>query len=299
LVGGVHQALLVLRFAFVALAACNLDSKLPDVSPDSALPDCDPTAPFGTPTRVPGLPTTFEVWLSPDEKTIYFNAPGSVGGDDLFVATRSERTKDFEPPTLLANVNSTVNDGGIIVSDNQLMGFIITNRPDGANASRDVYVTTRNSPLAEFGTPERLANVNDNDPAVADFPTWISGDATLLYITTRRNGESSGFQIVHTRSVGGVFGPPVPQAEINAVANSVAAAVLTVDQRTIYFANEDVGRIFVASRSSPDDGFGAASEVGELDVVGGSFQYPMWVSPDECRLYFGSDDGTHLAVRGQ
>ncbi len=72
---------------------------------------------------------------------------------------------------------------------------------------------------------------------------------------------------------------------INSAGNETAPAV-TADERVMAFARD--GDIYLASRSSPSDGFGTATAVDGLATMGVN-EAPTWISPDGCHLYVQSD----------
>ena len=84
------------------------------------------------------------------------------------------------------------------------------------------------------------------------------------------------------------FGPQ-PLALTSATSASVIDnPVTSVDERTLYMSvtssNQPIPHIYVAERSSTSAPFGDPTPHAELDSPEG--EYPTWISPDACRLYF-------------
>jgi hypothetical protein len=285
------------------MAACGGVNGAVDVDaggPDAALPACDPLADFGTPARIPGLPAqSYFVWLTADERTVYFQdtpTAGGVGGGDLFVASRSTADGVLGLPTLLESVSSTADEEFAAVTEDQRTLVFGSNRPDDDETAWDIYVATRASTLVDFDEPDPVAGVND--ATTADRGLWINADATALYFSTMREGR---WQIMRTQRVGvGSFDMPIVVGELDS-GEQENTPVLTADMRTIYFVSTRSGGkglddIWVARRSTTSDGFGPATPVTELNSAG--YEWPLWASPDKCRLYYGNGDGVWVAQRG-
>ena len=65
---------------------------------------------------------------------------------------------------------------------------------------------------------------------------------------------------------------------------------MSADERTMFYSRAKTGTdfdIWTSERMSPQDAFGAEVLVPELSTTHN--ERPGWLSPDGCRLYFGSD----------
>src|SRR5215470_1941714 len=74
---------------------------------DAAPRRCSPTAPFQSPVKLAAIDTADSdenAWLSPDELTLYFSSTrtGTLGGYDIFMATRANRDANFGHVTPVA-----------------------------------------------------------------------------------------------------------------------------------------------------------------------------------------------------
>jgi hypothetical protein len=79
---------------------------------------------------------------------------------------------------------------------------------------------------------------------------------------------------------------------VNTGESNEALPTLPPDGLTIYFGSDRTGPtlagpydIWMATRSSKSDDFGAPVAVAEVNTPGNN-EVPIWVSPDNCRLYF-------------
>jgi hypothetical protein len=81
--------------------------------------------------------------VSADGLTVYFcpvNAPGSVGGNDIYVATRDFRQQKWGTPTIVPTVNSTGTDRVPSISPDGRELYFTSSR-SGGTGGQDVYVS--------------------------------------------------------------------------------------------------------------------------------------------------------------
>jgi len=250
-----------------------------DSTSTGALPTClDSDAPFGEPTSLDRLNTDAgegRPWLSVDELTLYFssNRAGGPGGFDLFVATRDDVASPFAEPMRLSISTSGEEFSPALTSDGLSLYFTY---------DYDTYVSVRDSVVAEFGTPAPVAGIND---VAGDYHPWISADGDVLYFNSERTGNSEIF--VTERGPGGAFEEPVLVGELN-TEETEDFPILSEDGLSIFFASARAGGvgesdIWTAKRSTLDDGFGAPTNVDELNTI--EDEHPGWLSSDGCRLY--------------
>jgi hypothetical protein len=243
---------------------------------------------FGPPVPLPGVNTRSSegaAWLSPDELEAWFNAarPGGAGGWDVYRATRDDPAAAFGPAALVAAVSTSANEEALSLTADALTLYSST---DGVASmgGYDITVTTRASTLVEFGALAPVANVNSS---AHDTGTYVTADGSELYFATTRDGTWDIYRA--ELGVGGSFEVPTVVGSVSTPANNELAPVVSADGLTIYFASGPVHPeldIFVATRSSRDDGFGSAVNVG--DVNSEDADVPVWLSSDGCRLLFAS-----------
>ena len=123
-------------------------------------------------------------FLIPSGTEIYFSS-NRTGDYDIYRATGSGGT--FAAPTAVSEVNMTgVVDQNPAVSADDLTILFSSDRTGGMGA-RDIWIATRSSTSATFGTPTDLAGVNT---AGSDYPGWLSPDGCRLYLHSDVSGSS-------------------------------------------------------------------------------------------------------------
>jgi Tol biopolymer transport system component len=150
----------------------------------------DAAADFATATLVAGVngPNMDHVpWLSPDELTMLWatNRGGGVGELDIWIARRNFRSDGFSNATPLSGVNSTVNEGRAILSNDELAIYFASERPGGVGGM-DLWVATRSDREDAFSEVTNLAGLNssslDQDPI-------LSADERELIFASGRDGN--------------------------------------------------------------------------------------------------------------
>lgn len=274
-------------------AGCGEISDKPDaqVPVDAALdagPRCDPSKPLVVVGSVPGINTTSNeenAWLSDDELTIYVttNRPGVAGSYDVFVATRASVDVPFEAAASVPGINTAELEGRATLTSDQLTMFL----DSGSSTAPDLYVTTRSSTSAPFGSPTAVAGVNTTNAEVAPF---VMGSGLTLYFQTTRDGADNIYRAARP-SATQPFGAPVSLTEIN-TGDVEGAPVLSSDELQLFFETNRAGSlggvdIYLATRASIAGAFGTATNLSAINTTGN--EWPNWISPDGCNLYFTAD----------
>lgn len=263
-------------------------------STTASRPSCNDPTPaealvFGPAVQLPGINTPGpedSAWLSPDELTIWVSAqrPEGLGGYDILRGTRDAPTDPFGPLTLLAGVNTTASEREPELTNDTLVLYAISNGAQSMGGW-DIMVATRQSTLVDFGALAPVSNINTSSGDVSPF---LSADGTEMHFASDRAGT---YDIYRTQQdMGGSFAPPVPVGELNALDAHEGSPVLGADGLTIFFQtdrDDPAYDINVATRSTPDDGFGEPVALGETINTAGT-EWPIWLSGDGCRLIFGS-----------
>ena len=262
------------------LAACGSSGHKPDAMIDAG-PRCTPTAPFGAPVPVTGLDSTFNdqgARLTADELTVVFARSRANGTSDLYMASRATTADPFGEPVLLGTVNSVNTELWPTLSPDTLLMLFDSDR---ATTKLHVYITKRTAADATFGPPAASVALADGD----DQPMLANGAALYFTSSTRAGLGMGDIWRVDIDSTGATGTPAAVIGDVNSAGDEGAPAV-TADERTLAFArNADV---YLATRSSPADGFGTAIAVPGLSDPA-AHEAPTWISPDGCNLYVQSD----------
>lgn len=279
-------------------AAVHHDSGI-DVEFDGpAPPACQLTAPFGTPVNVGGVNTNSTDewgWITPDGLTIYLTSAATSSSNlDIYTGTRAQASGNFSSVMLLNGPNTTnFGEERPVLSADGLSLYVHSN----ASGSGHIYVATRTSTAADFGTLALVTGINDLTTGIVDADPWLSADGLTMYFTSTRGGSANYDLYKATRAnTTTTFATPVAIGELNG-ANVDDAPVVSNDGLEIFFASNrsstSGGRndIWHATRSSPTDGFGTATKVTELSADT-TEDFPTWISADRCSILFSSDRAT-------
>ncbi len=265
---------------WLVLVACGGGSAKPDAAIDAG-PRCTATAPFGTPMPLASLDSNLDdqgARLTPDELTVVFARGRTNGTTDLYMATRASPTDAFGTPELLGPINSVNSELWPTLSPNALLMLFDSNR--GTNTFH-VYITKRTATDQPFGPPAASVALADGDGE-----PMLANAGTLYFSSSTRTGLGAGdIWRVDIDSTGATGTPAAVIGDINGSGDERAPAV-TADERVMAFARGS--DVYLASRSSPADGFGTASPIdGLADPM--AHEAPTWISPDGCHLYVQSD----------
>jgi WD40-like Beta Propeller Repeat len=266
-------------------------------TPTDASVACDPLAPFGAP-RALVIPSTTGMLkhrprLSPDELTLYFsgNMPGQDA--DLYVTTRASLADGFAAPTPLSTLNSTGNDVDPCISSDGLTFWFASDRV--ANQPFHIYVSTRKSTLATFGSPAIASGITTGDGTVDDAQPFETADNKEVWFASKRAPNLGAFDIWRAVASSSGFTQPVLVPELNSDANDIDPT-LSADRLTFYVETTRAvagakggGDIWRSHRQSVEDGFPPLTLV--LELSSAKNDSPSWLSPDNCRIYITQDDG--------
>ena len=130
--------------------------------------------------------------ISADRLSLYFssNRPGTYGGPDLWVTTRTTVNGDWgEPVNLGPTVNSSLWEARPKLSADGLTLFFGSNQLDGSDLC-DIYMTTRETTQGAWGTPVKLGP-SINSPDDEDWPCISTDGRTLLFESDRPGGSGA------------------------------------------------------------------------------------------------------------
>jgi hypothetical protein len=150
----------------------------------------EPAAAFTAPTPVAEVNSpAFDhaPWISRDELTLLWasDRSGGVGEGDIWIGRRSSRSDPFSNIAPLNGVNSPLDEGRGVMTNDGLTIYFSSNR-DGGVGDRDLWVATRFDPAGSFSQVTHLASVNtpsmDSDPV-------LSADERELMFSSSRDGR--------------------------------------------------------------------------------------------------------------
>jgi hypothetical protein len=256
-----------------------------------ASPRCDKTKSFSAPQLADFSSTNSEsrASMSSDGLTLYFDSDRDGGNWNIYTATWSSDCLCFTSVNpLTGSVNGPAADSGPVISAHGFTLYFNSLRDDPTGTIHDIYVATRATLVAEFANAGPVANVNST---ADDWVTSISGDGGTLYIGSNRGGAGD----IHSARLdaSGSFEEPRVVAELNSPEYDGRGQV-TPDTLAIYFTSDRPAPgakgdldIFMAHRSTVNDGFGTPELVEELNT---SYrEWPAWISPDECQILIATD----------
>jgi len=251
---------------------------------------------FGEPTNLgPAVNTSYNdggPCISADGLSLFFESdrPGGYGSWDIWVATRTTPDADWSAPVNLgATVNSSAYDGFPSISADGLTLFFVSRRP-GGQGDYDLWLTTRDTKHADWGTPMNLGPTV-NSPAADSSPS-ISPDGLSLYFSSMRPGGSGWHDVyVMTRATKeDDWGTPVNLgATINSSVHD-STACISADGLLLFFNSGRPGGLglrdlWVTTRPAVGEPWGPPLNLGApLNTA-----YAEWcptISPDGLSLYF-------------
>ena len=269
------------------------DSGAPrEVSSDAGL--CDVYAPFDLPEVVSGLGPPgdrISAFLSDDELRVISGiiVDDGDGGEnyDLFEAKRPAVTGSFSALRALSDLNTPEAEHSATLSRDFKTIYFYSTR-DSHGGPGHIYRSTRPDENGSFAPPTIVGTLD-----IRTFPAspFLAHHAPELWLT---EGDSNASFKIYRASLGADGTPGTPTAAPEFDSRHDDRPVLSFDGLTMYWSSNAQplrsGDIWVATRASPTDAFGAMKAVDELSSS--NQDYPLWLSADQCRLYFSSYGNT-------
>lgn len=242
--------------------------------------------------------------LTPDELSMYISRGTPPTFVDIYTVVRSDVSQPFQVKGPLAVVNEpgTSEFWPTLSADGRLLFFESSRStlPDDAGVYKSVgariWSASRVNVVADFDRPKLQSLFDVEGPEAA--PYLHPSGRTLYFASSSRPGKGQlDIWFAEINSAGVVT--DIRNLESANTTTDENAPVVTVDERYLYH-NRLVdpatleNDIWVARRSTVADGFGKSVRVSELSTP--YDEYPTWVSPDHCRIYFSSDRPTNASV---
>jgi hypothetical protein len=146
--------------------------------------------------------------------------------------------------------------------------------------TRGLELAKRADRDASFATVDKLVAVNSG--AVSASPYLVG--SRVLYFDSGRTGASRLF--VARADADGGFGAAALVEGTNRPGWQDSNPVVADDELTIYFASASPEtEVYRARRARTDAPFAGIERIAELSALGEAVR-PMWLSPDQCTLYY-------------
>jgi hypothetical protein len=260
-----------------------------DASPDGGdahtrVVACNPMGRFGPPMRADDLSSAgyeSSACLSEGGLEVTFvsdRADAGSGQYGVYLAKRSAVDQPWGTPTR-ATVFDSLTNNAVTVSDDGLTMFLERGSPTR------LWIAQRATTSAAWNAPQTWSQSIDGDRT-----PFLLSDGSALYLL--RGGAIQRA----ARTSPGTYGLPMALAWVSAPRMPIQPAV-TADELTLYLGDRPPAAgpydIYVARRANVGDPWGAPALVTEVSSP--YADWPTWISPDGCLLYFASNGTFHDA----
>jgi len=291
----VKRALLAMLSMTGALAAhgCTRNELLGTIASDAGA-DASPAAPphFAPPVLVAALSDPNAIDEDPtftaDLLELFFMS-NRAGDRDIWTSRRAAATDSWQPPTRVAELDSSDSDWAPAVS---LDGLRIWFASDRTSAGRgQIWQATRASRSAAWNPPAAVAELASGS---VDFAPAVDATETTLYLSSDRASAAAtaggaGFDIyASTRGATGTpWGWPAPIAGINSDSDEYDPFVAQ-GGLIVFFTSmrSGAGDIYWASRRSLTDPFDPPVPLDDVDST--AYDSDSTLSPDLGTMMFSS-----------
>ncbi|HEX5059095.1 MAG TPA: hypothetical protein VFV99_07030 [Kofleriaceae bacterium] len=223
--------------------------------------------------------------LTADMLEIYFasSRPGGVGSGDIWRSIRNSVDEPWQPPVVVTELDSaSVEESPGITADGLEMYF--TSDRGGGN---DIWASTRPTRGDMWAAPTVVAELSTGS---GDFQPQPS--ATKLRIVFYRSSGNRDIYEATRTAVGATWQSPAVLANVNSAAGD-RSPCLDGSELTMVFSSDrdsataDVQDLYLATRASLTDPFGAAQPLTDLNSQFDDDS--AWLSSDGHVLFFSSD----------
>jgi hypothetical protein len=262
-----------------------------EVDVDCGGPSCAPCpCAFGAPQPLGNPNNAGSVWapsLSSDGRTMYLSLTPFGSNEQVAVTTRPDRGNTFGNVSILPSPVNTSTEGTPELSADGLSLYFFSQRFGGAG-TRDLYVATRASTAAQFGSVTELSGLNSLQ---RDDRPWLSPDELSIYFSSQRASFTDDLWRATRSSRTEAFGAAVSVVELNSSGND-AGASSTLDGKLILFASDRAGGvggmdIYRATRASTSSPFSTPEPIAELNSSADDFDVQL--SADGQEVFFSSN----------
>lgn len=280
-------------FGLVLLAGCDLVYGLEGREPDGG-EDTEPCligTPFraGTPVQIGDLGYSVEgARFSSDQQTAYLSlcALGqSKSTCELFSARYYPAEKRFAQLFQLDTLDQpgAYDAYPTITADGRFFLW-----GSDRNSHLDVYVAEEENgqfPASKIAKLTAASGLNSNEP-------YVLSDSETVYFGGE-SGTGRGWELYRSHGPGPGFGTREVLAQVSSDFDD-AAPVVSDDELEIFFASERDGTheghdIYTGFRTNKNDPF-AIRKLDALSTPSPGIDWPLWLSPDLCTLYYINKD---------
>jgi Tol biopolymer transport system component len=197
--------------------------------------------------------------------------------------------KPFGQPVSIMELDTASADAYIYLSSDELTAYVSTQGGPSPQGSYDLYVATRTSMTAMFGTLTPMSTLNS---AASQEAPALTADGLTIYYYDGSTGGGDIFTAARS-SVTANFGSGAAVAVINASNAYDHCPSISPDGLTLYFCStrnnsSNLYDLFVTTRASTSSAFSAPTEITELNSTTFGEENEV-VSADGLTIYYGSD----------
>jgi hypothetical protein len=226
--------------------------------------------------------------LTDDLLDVFFasNRAGGVGSTDIWHAERLSRADPFDPPELVREVSSVLDDVSPAISADGLTLWVGSQREDGLGGM-DIWRTTRPKRGAGWGPMENVEVLNSGED---DLPRPIGQNGLVMpLVSTRDSGYAQTYLAIRADS-GLAFSRVEPLSYLWDADASMENACLTKDGLLLFFKRAPLGQsgdLFLAWRSSLEEPF--RDPIALTAVNSDADDRDPFLSADQFRFFFSSN----------
>jgi hypothetical protein len=203
------------------------------------------SAPFAPPALATDVSSSFfdaAPFLSSDGLSLYLSSgrPGTLGGRDIFVATRATTSSVFSAPVDLPSVSSPTDDATPYVTNDGSELWLASSRAGESQLYRAL------SGGGGFGAASAVGELSV--PGTVDSNPVLTADGLTLYFSSNRGG-STAIYVAHRASMTALFAPPTLVTEISTTGNDYASWISPDSCRLYMMSRTGAGdQLYVAAR---------------------------------------------------
>jgi hypothetical protein len=226
--------------------------------------------------------------LTDDLLEVYFasSRAGGVGSTDIWYARRLSRADPFDPPELVREVSSVLDDVSPAISADGLTLWVGSQREDG-QGGMDIWRSTRPDRGAAWGPMENVEALNSGED---DLPRPIGQNGLVMPLVSTRDSGYAQTYLATREDPGLAFSRVEPLSYLWDTEASMENACLTKDGLLLFFKRAPLGQsgdLFLAWRSSLEEPF--RDPIALTAVNSDADDRDPFLSADQFRFFFSSN----------